>query len=66
MVRLVARPFGFVSCWLVYLVRSWLRRSFTAIIRVVSNSMRIQCFMTCRSILRSDTTSSEIGFSVEQ
>jgi hypothetical protein len=54
------RPFGFVR--LGYLVRRCHRLSFTVIIKVVSKSWRIQCFMTSESILRSGTTSFVTGF----
>jgi hypothetical protein len=49
-VLLVVRPSGFASYLQDCLIRSWIPQSFTVIIRVVSNSLRIQCFMTGPSI----------------
>jgi hypothetical protein len=63
---MVASQASCEAIWLRKLLVGLFRQSFTAIIRVVSNSLRIECFMTGRSILRSNTTSSEIGFSVGQ
>jgi hypothetical protein len=48
--KAVVRSSGFTSYLQDFLIRSWTSQSFTMIIKVVSNSLRIQCFMTSLSI----------------
>ena len=57
--------FGFVNCSLVYLVRRWSLQSYIVIIRVASNSRRIQCSTTGQNTSRLGTTSSETVFRKE-
>lgn len=45
LIRRVERPYGFTSYWLDYLINSCIILSFTATIRVASNSRKVWYFM---------------------